>query len=530
MFVNFYDNTIWGNNLLKSAFFVDKNFDRIIIPMTLFLVAFFTYSYNLDQQPWHGDEVNYLGWAGNYIHLINQGDLNNPCLISIDNCNLLYHRPLHGITYSPLRMILIGYPMSLLNEDKGNFYNWSCYWFKCYDVHNAPTINEMASGRLLSPVFGALTITISFLIGKILFNRYVGIVFSLLFLFYNLWMWYSRTIMTEVHYIFFSMLTLLILLYSLKTNKHEIKYFILSAFSYGFAITSKVLAIEFFPSYVAVIIFMNLSKRRSDSKITRNQIIKVCFMILIFSTVAIASYFLTEPGFYKDPLGQIITTKKDMDNYNKDVWFIGYPTAQGIQPDRVLALIHYILVPSFIKYHVYEPYFNLTYNYSWFNPPTYSSVALTIFFFTGLVFSINHIRKKRKCIPEIIVLIWFASTFLFSLVMARDLSLERYHMPLLISILLIASYGFWCFVKGIQNNKLKYFFITFFIMAHSASALLFWQKIYFSPGTFWFNPLRFGTLQQSLENPTTLAINIAFVGSLIFITFHQLRKRIKNKV
>ena len=159
---------------------------RVIIPLVLFACSLLIYYYNLEGQPRHGDEINYLGWAGNYIHLINNGDLANPCLISIDNCNSLYHIPAHGATYSPLRMILIGAPLSLENQDIGNYYDWSCYWFTCYDFHNAPTVEQMTAGRLLSPIFGALTIVVSFLVGKILFNRYAGIIFSLIFMFYNL--------------------------------------------------------------------------------------------------------------------------------------------------------------------------------------------------------------------------------------------------------------------------------------------------------------------------------------------------------
>jgi len=148
------------------------------------------YSYNLEGQPRHGDEINYLGWAGNYIHLIENGDIGNSCLASIDNCGSLYHIPAHGATYSPLRMVLIGLPMSLEHQDTGDYYDWSCYWFTCYNFHNAPTISQMAAGRALSPVFGALGVVVAFLIGKILFNRTTGIIFSLFFIFYNLWVWF----------------------------------------------------------------------------------------------------------------------------------------------------------------------------------------------------------------------------------------------------------------------------------------------------------------------------------------------------
>src|SRR5207249_10680950 len=103
------------------------------------------------------------------------------------------------------------------------------------------------------PLFGALTISISFMIGKILFNRHVGIIFSILFLFYDLWLWYSRTIMTEVHYIFFAMLSFLLLLYAFNTVNLKIRYFVISAITFGLALASKILAVELSVLFIGVI-------------------------------------------------------------------------------------------------------------------------------------------------------------------------------------------------------------------------------------------------------------------------------------
>ncbi|MDE1843489.1 MAG: phospholipid carrier-dependent glycosyltransferase, partial [Thaumarchaeota archaeon] len=311
---------------------------RYTIPVILFVIAIVAYSYNLEGQPRHGDEINYLGWAGNYIHLVNKGDLANPCLVSIDNCSLLYHIPAHGATYSPLRMILIGLPFSLARQDTGNYYDWSCYWFSCYDFHNAPTIQQMTAGRLLSPVFGALTVMIAFLIGKMLFNRNTGIVFSSFFLFYNLWVWYSRTIMTEVHYIFFSMLALLLLLHAFRAGHLKIKYLIAGSIAFGCALTSKLLSVEFAILFGAIILYFGIQQTHGNNG---RKIVKMVVLVSLFFLVSILGFLLTEPGFYKNPVLQIISMKYDMDNYNRDVWFIAYPTVGGIQPVRMLTLFHY---------------------------------------------------------------------------------------------------------------------------------------------------------------------------------------------
>lgn len=483
---------------------------RYTIPLALFLAATIMYSYNLEGQPRHGDEINYLGWAGNYIHLINNGDLANSCLISIDNCDLLYHIPAHGATYSPLRMILIGLPLSLEHQDTGNYYDWSCYWFTCYNFHDAPTVQQMAAGRALSPIFGALTIVIVFLIGKILFNRNVGIIFSLLFMFYNLWVWYSRTIMTEVHYIFFSMLALLLLLYSFKTGSLKIRYLVLSGIAFGCAFTSKLLSVEFSVLFAAIILFNGISQRQPGTPVNKRHVLKIGLTITVFFLVAILGFLLTEPGFYKNPIHQIVSIKTDMDNYNRDVWFIAYPTLQGLDPTRMLSLFHYTLFPSPLVHTIPGAYPNSTFKLGWNSPPTNSSIPLTVFFFVGMGYMIQKIRKFKDCISESLVLIWFVSTLISTLMIARDLSLERYMLPFLISIIIIASYGFWNFTRHIASKKMQIAFIACAIFAHAATCMSYWQKIYFASGTFWTNPLPYGTLQESLANPFTLIVDVIF--------------------
>ena len=500
-----------------------------VIPIALFLGSFLIYSYDLEGQPWHGDEIVYLGQAGEYIHLIKKGDFGDPCLRSIDKCNYLFRIPAYGLTYSPLRNILIGFPMAVKSDDVGKFYNWSCYW-QCYIRDMGPTVKEITTGRLFSPLFGSLTIAISFLIGYILFNRHVGIIASLLFLFYDLWLWYSRTIMTEVHYIFFVMLSFLLLLCAFKTGHLKIKYLILGAIAFGLALASKVLAVEFSVIFLGVILFTCLFKSKPDSIPEKRNIPKIGLSIFLFFTIALFSLFLTEPGFYENPLKQIAAMKKDMDNYNHDVWFIGYPTIHGIQIDRLLTVFHYVLFPSFIEHQITGPYHNSVINLGWYNPPTYSSIALTVFSFIGFGYLIYRTRKFKIYPSEALILIWFVSTLVLSLTIARDFSLERYLLPLTISIIFIASYGFWNFIKDIPHHKTKITFAVYAIFAHSVTALLYWQKIYFSPGATWTNPLDYGTLQESLDNPFTFVVNAIFVGFLLCMLIIRFKRRTSHTV
>ncbi len=107
---------------------------------------------------------------------------------------------------------------------------------------------------------------------------------------------------------------------------------------------------------------------------------------------------------------------------------------------------------------------------------------------------------------------------------ARDLSLERYMLPFLISIIIIASYGFWSFTRHIVSKKMQIAFVAFAIFAHAATCMSYWQKIYFSPGTFWTNPLPDGTLQESLANPFTLIVEIIFAIFFVYVIAIRFKK------
>ncbi|MDE1726806.1 MAG: glycosyltransferase family 39 protein [Thaumarchaeota archaeon] len=509
---------------MKIVQFIIKKSDYVI-PLALLLGSFFIYSYNLEGQPWHGDEITYLGWGGNYFDLIKKGNIGNSCLESLDNCNSLFHIPAFGLTYSPVRNLLIGFPMYLTNEDTGDFYNWSCYW-DCYKHDNGPSIKEMTAGRLLSPLFGSLTVMFSFMMGKLLFNKYLGIAASLLFLTYDLWIWYSRTVMVEVHYIFFVMLSLLLLLYAFKNKKNpKIIYFVSSAIAFGVAIDFKMLAITFFALFLGIILLKRWIDTQDGMFFEKKYATKTGLIVFSFFIISFFGIFLTEPGFYKNPLNEISVMKTDMNNYNRDVWYIGYPTIHNVNFQSTASFFHYLLFPSFIEKQISNPILNLNGNFGWTYPPTYSTIPLTTFFFIGFAYLIYNVRKNKKCISEALLLIWFCSTFILTLTIVKDFSLERYLLPLEISVLFIASYGFWSFIKEISNKKIKIIFSIYFIFVHSMTSFSYWEKIYFSPGTTWVNPLHYGTLQESLDSTLTFVANMLFFGFLLFMLILRVQKR-----
>jgi hypothetical protein len=253
-------------------------------------------------------------------------------------------------------------------------------------------------------------------------------------------------------------------------------------------------------------------------------------MVFVFFLISILAFLLTEPGFYKNPLLQITTMKTDMDNYNRDVWFIAYPTIQGLQPTRMLLLFDYTLFPSLIEHQIPGAYPNSTFDLGWNLPLTNSSIVMTIFFFIGFGYLIQKVKKFKDNISETLILIWFVSTFFMTLMIARDFSLERYLLPFLISIIIISSYGFWSFTRGILDKKTKIGFIMCFLFAHAITSMSYWEKIYFSPGTFWTNPLPYGAFQESLTNPFTLIVNTVFVAFFIYLVIIRFQNKMHSKI
>ncbi|HJU14290.1 MAG TPA: glycosyltransferase family 39 protein [Candidatus Nitrosotalea sp.] len=499
-----------------------------VIAIALFSGAVFAYSYNLEGQPWHGDEVTYLGWGANYVHLVAKGDFGNPCLVSLDKCNDLFHIPAFGLTYSPIRNLMVGIPMYLAGQDSGNFYNWSCYW-DCYKSHEGPTIAEMTAGRLLSPILGSLGVVLAFLVGKSLFNRTYGILASVLFLFYDLWVWYSREIMVEIHYVFFALLSVFLLLCSLRDGRVKTTYFVASALVFGLSLNSKLLAVCFSGLFFAIMLTRFLSTTVSG-KPGRKKVGRAGLLLVSFFALGLVGMFLAQPGFYQNPVAEIKLVKSDMDNYNRDVWYIGYPTGQNLQPKSIGALLHFAVFPNFIETQIAKPSDSLSGNYGWTYPPTYSTIPMSVLFFAGLGFLAYRISRTRRLFSsELVLIIWIASTLVFTLVIVKDFSLERYLLPLELSMIFISAYGAWGFAAGISNNKLRLGFLSFFLLVHSLTSLSYYDKIYFSPGTTWVNPLHYGTLQDSMDNPYVFAANVSFILVFAFIAASRFLRRNAEK-
>jgi len=512
---------------MQKSFFYQRSFSSYLIPILLLIGSFSIYSYNLEGQPSYGDEFLYLGWGGVNFDLIKKGDFDNPCLKTLYDCELLSDTGLlrqevwgQYINYTPIRNFLVGFGYYLTTGDtKGDFFEWSCIWQLCWDNEKQPSTEEFSAGRFFSPIFGSLTIVLAFFIGKILFNRTTGLFFSLILLFYSLWMVHSRLIMSEAYLYFFILLSILLLLKSFKKeNNHRIAYFIFGAISFGFALNIKLVAIEFVIPILVMILFYDSFNEKLNFRFFKNKknVVKVSSLVLVFFVISSIAFVATFPKYYDDPLNQILKIS-ELTSFGD---FASLPTAEKNYLFKTLATIQVTLLPYLMDSYIHDVFPDESKQTALallVIPSNYSTIPLSLFFFIGLIYLIIKIKTRNLIFSEFAILILFTSLFVLSVIVVDDPFVERYYLPVMFPIVLISSYGLGRFIKQIQSQKEKILFFTSFIIAHSLYVISFFNEIYFS-NAFWESPLPVSA-QLSLNDALVYVSTVTFIMIFILIYF-----------
>ena len=224
-------------------------------------------AFNIENQGINIDEAPHHGYGMKYFDLMMEGKILDPCITGLGDCNLidLDCDKIHWISSGGVvKGVLVGIG-DYFFSDSERIYYWSSDTGQCRPIHfnvaipgeNIPTQSELAAGRFFSPIFGALTIGISFFIGKLLFNRFVGISFVTVLLFHGLWIHHSRILTSEVYMNFFIILSVFLLLYSNnKDKKTTIKFLIFGAIAFALAVNTKVTSLELLPFLIIMIVFI----------------------------------------------------------------------------------------------------------------------------------------------------------------------------------------------------------------------------------------------------------------------------------
>lgn len=507
---------------------IQKPIKILLIPITIFVSAYLIYSYNLEGQPWHGDEVLYDAWGGVFFTQIKHGDFDNVCLKTLDGCTQLYNPPRTGweVNYLPVRNFFVGLGQYITTgTNSGDFYTWSCYWSDCMDKTKIPTLSEFAAGRFFSPIFGALTVLLAYFIGKIIFTKFTGIVFSLLLLFHPLWLWNSRVAMTEVYVSFFMLLTIFLLIYSLKNkNKFQILFFILSGISFGISINTKETAFLILPIIIGSIPLLIYYYKEEIKKVSIKKVYKSILFIMLFIFSTFIAFYATNPINYSHFLEHVNLMHHETSSFS--LGFITPPSLENDNVFRTLATIHSTIIPYFFNYYD-QPSKESGRSLSWTGPQTYTTIPIMIFFFIGLGYLIYEISKKNASFSEYFLLGWFVSVGIFTALIVKEFYIERYYLSLQFPLMLISSYAVYRFTRDIDTNMTKIFIAVLFI-CHSLTTLSFWKTIYFSAGDMWGNPMVSVTLQKSLEYSQVVITDMCFIIFLSFMFYFYKIRRIQK--
>jgi len=518
----------------KSLFF-QSSFRPYLIPILLLIFSFVVYSFNLEGQPTYVDEITYLAWGGVYFDLVKEGDFNNPCLKGFTGCELLFNPNWAGstINYTPVRNFLVGFSQYLTTGENEVLFSWSCLGNlnPCWDPEQMPSREDYYSGRFLSAVFGSLTIVVAFSIGKILFNRTTGLFFSLILLFSSLWFVHSRIIMTEVYLYFFILLSILLLLKSFKKeNNHRMSFFIFGAISFGIAINIKLIAIEFIIPILITILFYNSFNEKLNFRFFKNRknVIKIISLIFIFFVISSITFVATYPKFYDDTLNKLLKIEGD----TRTGW-VSFPTAEKNYLYNTLATLQVILLPYLMDSYIHDVFPDeVKKGEILVGPPkgapsNYSTIPLSLFFFIGLISMIRKIKTGNLKFSEFILLAWFASLFILTVLLVDFAWVERYYIPLMFPVILIASYALAEFIKQIQNQKEKILFFILFIISHSLYIIPFFEEIYFSTRIDvrgWLSPIPVSS-QLSLIEPVVYLSSMMLVA-VSFLIYLRIKMRI----
>jgi 4-amino-4-deoxy-L-arabinose transferase-like glycosyltransferase len=494
---------------------------KYVIPILLFVGPYILLSYNLEGQPWQGDEVIYLGGSV-YFNLLKNGDLFNSCWNDTQHCTLIQVLG-YGINNSPVRNFFVGLGKFIITgNDKGDFYDWSCYWWDCHTSLSIPPHDALVAGRFFSPILGSFSVVVAYYIGKLLFNRLTGLIFSLAFLFDPFFFWNSRVIMTEVYTAFFILLTILLLLYSMKETKMKMKYFIAGAIVFGLTINTKEIAISIIIPIAAIILLKVPSATKLISLKDKHHLKKSILLSAFFILVSTATVVTTNPGYYKDVTYPLKSMQYLMTHTHQapDLNSFTYPSLKNDNIFRVFATFHTVIMPYFFNYHPSPdtdlPGLSLTWN----NPGTFSTIPISLFFIVGLFYILNK-KSNENMSSRIFLLVWLVSSFIFSVLIINAYINERYFLPLFLIVMLISSYGLARFVGGI-DKKIQIPFVALTVLNNMIAVFVFWKLIYFSPSFYWTNPLTPITMQAAFTHLIVIIPALLFVAAFLIITCHKI--------
>ena len=484
----------------------------IIVPILLFFSAYGIFSYNLDQMGIGSDAQTYYYPAFvNYFGLILQGDLFNECWKNKIFCEdpdrlsgLKIGKLVSQEAWQSLPPLV---PILLAGTS-----------FNLFGDNDDPAFSHenLTAARSASPILGALIVVFVFYIGKLLFNRFVGISFALLVLFHGLVIFNSRLIMLEIFVHFLLIFSFLLFVKSISDGKINLKILLFSASLCSLGLMTKFYeVVALVPIVIILIILRNDFRKKIDKHLIRNRFFTNSLPIsLLFCIVVVGVFFIPQPFFWGQPIEQVNWLMEGVGNYHA----FHPPFSPEIQPHyNIGAIFSATIAPIadlyFYNFSDYVPNFGGPGNTVISN---FSTVPLTALFIIGIGFLAVDLRKKNFEFSKLILVSWYFLTFLMLALTIDSYQYDRYWIGLFFPMMFIASYGTYRLTKNL-NKFTTFTFVAVSILTHALSVFIFWELLYSSP-TFVLTPPLPISLQESITIPLIYSFNIIFcifAGGLI---------------
>ena len=485
----------------------------------MFFSAYGVFSYNLDQMGEGSDtQTWYYPAFVNYFGLILEGDLFNECWKDKKQCE----EPdrLSGLkigkdqadegwmSLPPLVPILLaGTSFNLFGDNDDPAFSYE----------------NLTAARSVSPILGALIVVFVFYIGKLLFNRFVGISFALLVLFHGLIIFNSRLIMLEIFVHFLLIFSFLLFVKSISDGKINLKILLFSASLCSLGLMTKFYeVVALVPIVIILIILRNDFRKKIDKHLIRNRFFTNSLPIsLLFCVVVVSVFFIVQPFFWGQPIEQVNWLMEGVDNYHS----FHPPFSPKVQPHYNIGAIFSATIAPIADLYCY----NFSDDCPNFGGPgntvisNFSTVPLTALFIIGIGFLVVDLRKKNFEFSKLILVSWYFLTFLMLALTIDSYQYDRYWIGLFFPMMFIASYGTYRLTKNL-NKFTTFTFVAVSILTHALSVFIFWEILYAGPTVELMPPFPI-SLQESITIPLIYSFNIIFCIFTVGLIIKNLKKQ-----
>jgi 4-amino-4-deoxy-L-arabinose transferase-like glycosyltransferase len=334
--------------------------------------------------------------------------------------------------------------------------------------------------------------------------------------------------MCDVPAVFFSTLSVLTFWLAIKNLKSRTKtliYFAISGIAVGFAIDSKYTsAATFLVLIFSVLIFgafYFFSHRSSLTTVKKKPLAIVAVGLILFSGMGALTTIILNPYLYSNPYQQFNSV---IGFWSKANTYWGY-RIQDTPNDRInafIGVIHSVVWPgSSLLKSIWSGY-----QWCWEYPGCYTTVASATSFILGFAYFLNKTRKKELSFIQLMIFMWFLVYLVFISITTWKLW-DRYFLPLIPSMTLIAAYGLVSFSRRVL--KADWILVTAAIVSHAGNILAWIPELYDKRWLDVNNDSFLASLQLSVERNIGFIFAVGYSIILLAVILGYLRKHLHKQ-